>query len=309
MKLNLHLFPAMLLAMAMSLISSPLFAQQFGTVSASGDKVIERLPTELVMRIDMVGRAETLDEALKTLSKRKESAELLLKSLGAKMDTIEYGDPTTSNAASQGQRQMQEMIRQRMGRIGGPVPEGLKIPESKTVTLPLTVRWSLDATDATQLLKLVTDLSKKIEDADLAGIKSEEANLAEQELIEESEAMGYDPWSDEEQTKPGTPVFSYAARITPEERSQAMKEAFAKAKANAQDLANAADQELGPLLNLHGSSDGGPSPEMMYDYSYRRGMPRMENNDPLSSESPQLGKVTFRFSVQASFRLADEKSN
>lgn len=305
MKSKSCLIPALLLGVTCALAPMPALGQDRPIISVSGEKTIKRLPTELVMRIELVGRDETLDEALQAVAKRKEAAGLLLKSLGANMETVEFGDPTTSNASNQGQQQMEAMIRRRMGRIDGPIPEGLKIAEASTVTLPLKARWKLTATDATGILKEATELRKKIEEADLAGVKSNEASLAEQELIEESESLGFDPYSEEPQAKPGTPVFSYATKITPDDRSQALKEAFEMARANAEELANAANRKLGPLSGLHSSSTAGPSQEMMYGYNYRRGMPSMEDNDPLTAETPQLGKLTFQFILQASFRLAD----
>ncbi len=301
------------LLIAISVVSASVFvtaevpAQETPMVSASGEEILKRWPTQLVLRLDLIGRAGSLDEALEEMEKRKESAGLLLKSLGAQMDTVEYGDPTTSNAASQGQEQMQAMIRQRIQRSGGQIPEGLKMPESTTVTLPLTARWDLATTDPTKLLRQVNELRKQIEKADLGGVKSDESSLAEQELLEEAEAFGYDPYSNEQQAKPGTPVFTFAAKITEEERSQAMKAAFQSSQAEAKELAAAAGRELGELMSLASSSHGGPSPEELYGYGYGRRMPMPTNDDPLSTEVPELRKVSFRFAVQARFRLATEK--
>lgn len=278
-------------------------AQEPGVVSAQGRNELERWPAEMIVRIDLMGRAATLEEALQTLEKRKEAAQLLLKSLGADMETVEYGDPTTSNIVSQGQEQMQQMIRQRIQRSGGEIPEGLKTPEAATVTLPLTVRWKLAEQEPTGLLLSVTKLRKEIEAADLAGTKEDEGTLAEQELMEEAEAFGFDPYSNEEQAKPGTPAFSFAATITEEERQAGMKAAFAAARADAETLASVAGQSLGGLKTLAGSSREGFSSE---EYGYSPfGRPRYvpTSDDPLTAESPVFGKVKFAFAVNATFIL------
>lgn len=309
MKSGIRILFAILVMIASTMHCLEASAQEPPMVAANGEEIIKRWPTQLVLRLDLVGRASTLDEALEILDKRKESAGLLLKTLGAEMDTVEYGDPTTSNVASQGQAQMQAMIRQRIQRSGGKMPEGLKMPESITVTLPLTVRWKLDASDPTKLLRQVDSLRKQIENADIGGVKSDEPSLAEQELMEEAESFGYDPYSDEPQAKPGTPVFSFAAKITAEERNQATKAAFQSAQSDAKDLATAAGRELGELMSLSSTSRGGLSPEEMYGYGYGRRMPMPPNNDPLSTETPVLGKVSFRFNVQARFRLVSDKAN
>ncbi|WP_158265594.1 SIMPL domain-containing protein [Blastopirellula marina] len=278
-------------------------AQEPGIVTTQGQSEIERWPTQLVVRIDLIGRAGTLQEALETLEKRKEAAKLQLKTLGADTETVEYGDPTTTNVVNQGQQQMQQMIRQRIQQSGGDIPEGLKTPESSTVTLPMIARWKLDADEPTKLLLSVTKLRKEIEEADLAGTKEDEGSLAEQELMEEAEAFGFDPYSGEEQAKPGTPSFSYAATITEEERQAAMKKAYAAAQTDAEQLAAIAGQSLGGLKNLAGTSRDASGSEG-YGYSpFGRSRFVPTSDDPLTAESPAMGKVKFNFMVNAAFYL------
>jgi uncharacterized protein YggE len=297
------------LTLAASCLAPPsLFAQESATVAASGTQVIERLPTQLALQIELIGRGKTLKEALAKLDRRKQAAGLLLKSLGAEMDTVKYGDPTTSNASSASQQQLQAMIRERIGRSGGETPEGLKLPESVTASLALSARWKLSSDKPSELLEQATQLCKKIEDADLGGLKDgDDASLAEQELIEEAEAYGgYDRYSGEQAVKPGTPNFSYVATITPEERQAAMKSAFEAAQRDAEELAAAAGRELGNLVTLesHAMSQS-PYEEEYYGYAaaYRRQMMLGAANDRLSTQGAELGKLNFTFVVQAKFQL------
>ncbi len=283
-----------------------LAAQESATVTASGAKIIRRQPTELLLQIDLLGRGKTIKEALGNVDKRKDAADLLLKTLGAEMESVEYGDPTTSNAASASREQMQELIRQRIANSGGATPEGLKIPESVTVTLPLTARWPLMSKNAASLLEEVAGLQKKIEAADIAGMKDNQGlSLAEQELLEESSSYGYDPYSGEERTPPGTPSFSFAAKITPEARGAALREAFQAAQRDAAELAAAAGMELSGLSKLDSNAAGGSSyAEEYYGYGgYRRQTAMSVGEDRLSSQTGELGQVTFTFSVTATFRL------
>ncbi|RCS54084.1 DUF541 domain-containing protein [Bremerella cremea] len=302
MKSSIRLFMALAVVTA-SVVSGPFAtAQEQPMVEAEGKEVLKRWPSQLVMRLDLIGRAGSMDDALAALEKRKEVAKTLLTSLGAEMDTVEYGDPTTTSAASQGQEQIQAMIRERIQRSGGSVPAGLKVAESTVVTLPLTARWELDTSDPVKLLQQATVLRKKIEDADIGGAKSQKLSLAEQELLEEAEAYGYDPYSDEPQAKPGEPVITFAAKITEEERSQAMKAAFEASVKDAKELAAAAGQDLGLLMSLSSSTYGGMSPEEMYGYGYGRRM-ATPSDDPLVSEVTDLSKVSFNFAIRARFRI------
>lgn len=294
------------LASLSCLCVNPVAAQKSATVSASGAMVVRRQPTQLLLTVDLLGRGKTLKEALGNVDKRKDAADLLLKTLGAEMESIEYGDPTTSNSASASREQLQELIRERIANSGGETPEGLKIPESVTVTLPLTARWPLMGKDAASLLEEVAGLRKKIEEADIAGMKDDQGlSLEEQELLEESSSYGYDPYTGEERTPPGTPSFSFAAKITPEARRAALREAFQAAQAEAAELAAAAGMELSGLSKLDSDASGGSSyAEEYYGYGgYRRQTAMSAGEDRLSSQTDELGQVTFSFSVTATFWL------
>jgi len=77
----------------------------------------------------------------------------------------------------------------------------------------------------------------------------EEESEADAELAEQLAEMG-STYEDPSQLKPGEPVFMYACAVSEEEQSKAYAEAFARAKASAEQLSRAAGIELGPLRGL-----------------------------------------------------------
>lgn len=282
-------------------------AQESATVSATGRQLLQRSPSQMAIRIELSGRGPSLKEALAQLEERKEAAGIILKSLGADMETVTYGDPTTSSASGVSQGKLQAMIRQRISRSGEPAPEGLKLPESTTVAVPLSVRWNLEGDDSIELLQQTSKLRKAIEEADIAGMNDDSASLPEQELLEEAEGFGYRSYSGEEPAKPGTPVFSFVATITPEERREALQAAFQAARDNAEELAAASGRKLADLIMLESNAIGGsPYGEEMYGYpgAYRRQVSVPQIPDRLTSQSDEFGKLPFMFMIQARFKLA-----
>ena len=98
-------------------------------------------------------------------------------------------------------------------------------------------------------------LQEKIKAADLAGTKeAEKLSPEEQEIVEESADMVAS--SEDPRSQVGQPVFIFIAAVSKEDREKLLSEAFAKAKAQAADLAKAANVELGPLTGLSGQCSG-----------------------------------------------------
>ena len=100
-------------------------------------------------------------------------------------------------------------------------------------------------------------MREKVKAAELGGGKEapklspEEQEVAEEMAAQTARNMG----SDEEQAKPGEPHFLFVARLSPQDRQTALAEAFAKAKAQAAELAKAAGAGLGPMTGLSGEAE------------------------------------------------------
>ncbi len=291
---------------ASRLLADPLPADQ-PTVSVTATHMLTRKPTELVMQIELVGRAPTLKQALGKLKDSTHRAEAALKILGALPDSITLGNPTDSGKAGTSQSRLEQMMRQRMLGMRGKRPQGLEVPETVTLSQPLTARWLLAGDDAAARLESAAALTKKITDADIAGVKSSDATLAEQELIEEAELLGQE-YGEEEQAPAGTPSFFFMATISPEDRRQAMQSAFDRARQEAADLAAAAGMQLAGLARIENANN--PSQDemiMLMQYGYGgRSMgptPDFEFDANTTSFTQDLSKAKFSFNVQATFYL------
>ena len=124
--------------------------------------------------------------------------------------------------------------------------------------------------------------------------------------------MGNDP----SQAQPGTATFTLVSKIAPQDHSQALADAFLKAKARAQEIAKAAGAELGSLRQiglqvLSGSdSENGENPMQAY---YRMmqvagaGAKPSDPDYPLEAQGTQPGEVAYRVIMSASFDLKERR--
>ncbi|MGA2798929.1 MAG: SIMPL domain-containing protein [Thermoguttaceae bacterium] len=281
------------------------------TISATGTVSVKRKPTVLRMYLELVAKGSSLDEALKKMKDRRESARAQLETLKADKDAITFGDPSLSGAASPRQRQIEIMLMARMQSRG---KKAAKTPSAAPVTVSvlLTAQWSLEAETPEQMLLLAQSLQEKIKAADLAGIKdAEKLSPEEEELADEASQMI--DQSGEQRTPAGQPYFMFIARLSQADREKLLGEAFAKAKTQAADLAKAADVELGPLTGISGQCGGQRNlgEEEYNPYNNSSSIRRMlaqqtaEDADETRCEamSNDPAAVSFSGSVQANFRL------
>jgi hypothetical protein len=281
------------------------------TVSATGTATLKRKPTVLRMYLELVAKGSSLDEALKKMTQRRESARTQLETLKADKESINFGDPGLSGAKSPRQRQIEAMVMARM-QSRGKKPAKTPSAAPVTVSVLLTAQWSLEAETTEQMLVMAQTLQDKIKAADLAGNKeAEKLSPEEEELAEEAaQMMGS---SGEQQTPAGQPYFMFIAKISKEDREKLLSEAFAKAKSQAADLAKAADVELGPLTGLSGQCAGQRNfgDEEYNPYNNSSSIRRMlaqqtaEGADETRYEamSNDPASVSFRGYIQANFRL------
>lgn len=284
-----------------------------GTVSGAGVVSIEKQPEVMRMHVDLIAKAGSLADALKSLNTRKQSARKQLKDLGANMDTLRFGAPSISNAQSEEQQQlaqMMTMINQRRGR--GAKTETKQSAVPVTVTCPVTVEWKLTAKTPEDLLKFTHPLQQEIRDADISGMNDASALTPEQkELVEEmgDELSNYSRYSSSNEKKPGEPMFLFAAAISEEEQDRALSEAFQKAKAKAGRLAKATGAELGELVSVTSAGSQGldDSNAAYYGnyYSELQSIQEMLSNDPADEAKEAVGmkpeSVKYNVRVSAWF--------
>jgi uncharacterized protein YggE len=287
-----------------------------GSITGTGTAVVKRQPTILRMNLMLTAKGKTAEEAVAVLKARRQTATAELVKLGADKKSIQVSNLSVSAAENQRRRQVQMMIRQRM-QAGGGAAKLPKLPEVVNVVAMLTAEWPITAKDPEELFLTVQQLQGKVKGAKLAGGKeAEKLSPEEEELAEEMKGeMGY--YGGEEEFDPSTPMFSYVAKITEEDRTKAMAEAFQKAKADAQRIAAAAGVQLGPLAAL--SSDtvrhmypGYPDYGPQMSPGYRPMMERLrmpdgrENaeDEAVASDPAQVG---LSVSANASFRLGNAR--
>jgi uncharacterized protein YggE len=284
------------------------------SVTGSGTTVLTRSPKTLRLRIDLSGSAKSTKDALAKLKSIGDAATAKLTELGAEKETVKLSPPRIADASNDQRRQMEMMVRQRM-RAGGKKPKAQPEPPV-VVSASLTAEWKLAGKDAAALLIEGHDLEESVKAADLAGSKhkSEEASEEEQEMADEmADQFGM---QNDGQPKPGQPLFVYVAKVDEAERAKALSSAFAKARAEAEQLAAAAGVQIGPLRGLQ--SQAAPSDIENYGYSRYNGMRQYlmsqmsaagEGQDalPVEAVGTHPGEVKMTFAVYASFDLAGSK--
>jgi len=276
------------------------------TVSGTGSVEIKRQPETLRVQIELMARGKTLKEALDKLKARREEAQATLIQLGARKDGIILGDATTADDLAGRQGDVDRMMRDRNRALNKPPG---KVETASIVSGVIRVDFPLPARGADEFLLASRGLQEKIKSADLGGLKDKgKLTPEEQEAIEE--AVGRPRRGDEGEVR-GDPLFFYVSKISEEERSKALAEAFAKAKRDAERLARAAGAELGALHRITNPYSGGGDLDDPYALS-RRGyygqsqLARpLDGTDDESAEAVGLqpGKVSLRLGVVAEFTM------
>ena len=156
-------------------------------------------------------------------------------------------------------------------------------------------------------------MQETINAADLAGKKSfDKIGGEDEELTQELEGMNPGYGNDPSQTQPGTAAFTLVSKIAPQERWQALADAFKKAKAQAQEISEAAGTGLGPLRQLGslvqsgGDSDNNGNEWQAYYQlmqANRGAAPASDSASESEAQGSQPGEVSYRVTVTAAFDL------
>jgi uncharacterized protein YggE len=282
-----------------------------GTVSGSGMVILKRKPDRLRMRVDVIVQGKTIEEALTNLKDRREAIRGQLAMLGAAKESVAFGDPQLNTTVLQARQQMAMMIMARMGK--GAKKSAKKGATPVVISTRLTAEWPLKGKDIEALLVEVSRLQESINAADLAGKKElEKLSGEDEELSQELEGMQANFGNDPSQPQPGSPTFALVNKITAQDHARALADAFQKAKARAQETAQAAGAELGPLRQLGSQVQSGGEPEGadngMQAYLRAMGMARAggtpgEAADSMEAMGTQPGDVSYRVTVTAAFDL------
>jgi hypothetical protein len=221
-----------------------------GTINGSGTGVIVRRPEFVRLQMDLLARGKDLKEALEKLKDRREAARLQVTQLGAEASSILFSDAAVMESDRNEQMQMQRMM---LNRVRRGRSKAAKKPEPKqpvTVAAALRADFPIKQTSSDAVLVLVAELKEKLVEADVSGAKELEKGTEKEELTEEEEEMMMQMSYSSDQQPPGEPNFIYVARISDQDQSDALAQAFTNARRHAERMAKAAGVGLGALRSL-----------------------------------------------------------
>jgi uncharacterized protein YggE len=292
------LFAAVLCLCLPAALSAAQSAAQ-GSITGNGTASIKQRPDILRLQVDLSAEGKDLKEALTRLKELQASIKPQLVTLGAAEASISFGDARIQQQRDDQRRQMEQMMRARMG---GKKPAQPQTPPV-AVTCMLKAEWAIKSGTAEETLIFAHELKQKV--VALTSKQSKALTPEEEERMEEEgvSLSGYDDGS----PKPGEPVFVYVRKLAAEERAKALAEAYAEAKDHARQLAQAAGIQLGDLLHLtaaaapdHEQYQYDPYAQRMMYAMMQRGYTQAMKNDEAIGMDPSA--VVTTITVTASFQ-------
>lgn len=284
-------------------------------ITATGMATLKKDPQSVRLQMELVAQGKDLKEALAKLKDLREAATRKVGELGAKTDAIRFEDLRTVPAQTD-QQQRVRMQRMVQARMRGEKPDAKAEVKKEPVKVSVTLKaeWPLKEGTPEDRLVATSELEHKVRAADLAGQKSAETMTAE-EKEEAEEAEGEEPeyYSGDEGPQPGDPVFFYVAKVTEEEKTKLLADAFTKARENATRLAQAAGAQLGALQFLNGGDTSGypdydaygsySGQYRQYAYQLMQRLREAQGDDDMEAIGVQPGQVTTKIHVSASFAI------
>jgi uncharacterized protein YggE len=280
------------------------------TISASGVSVVKQLPTSLRVTVPLSGKGRTPEEAVANLKVRRESAAAQVLALKADKKDVTFGDPSISNAQTDRQRQVEQLIAQRRSQ-GQKVPKGLLTQDVYLVDCSMTVEWPFASKTAEEFLLESHNLVQKIKKAELIGKSDTEKLTPEEEEVADEIANAAESEDGNESQSTTVQIF-YVARVPEKDREKAFADAFVKAKKNGEDLAKAAGVELGPVVAIAGIETGNQNTETETYAStpWANGLHRVSPPSPDAAEQQSNESVgadpdsmKFTYSLNVIFKM------
>lgn len=309
-----------LLAVSIVIVGTPYGLAQYGGgledgIQGTGNITLERSADRMRMQVVLLAKStKDLPDALSKLKAQRGKVEKQLQTLGVIKDSVKFGDPHVDTSQDDPNRRMQVMMRQRMNRQRGKKPEKEKEVKIVKLKMNLMADFPLKGADSTALLMESTKLQDAIKAADLGGLKeAEEPTAEEAEMEEEGEEPDFN-YGNQNGPKPGEAQFIFLTRISDADLEKARSDAFKAARAEAGQLAKAADIQLGDLVRLGRSYGGGVDADDVdgdeYQAYYNRGFGQMlrryqnrEADEVAEAVGISPGKLKFRVGVMASFAI------
>lgn len=163
--------------------------------------------------------------------------------------------------------------------------------------------WPLKSQGVEELWSLRHELSEKLKQRDAGGFLRVQGLTVDQ-LDEMTQQLEADPFGmGMEQFSVGA-QFKFVAKIPPQRKQLAMKQAFRMAQQNAEEVAASADRSLGPLLTVAITD---PAEYIISGYSYGYGQQQNQSRDKQNEISgPSPGPLKRVITTNVSFELAEE---
>ncbi len=217
-----------------------------------GQVSLEPSRLELTMRV----QAQGIDakSAAQSLMDHKEKVREDLVAMNADPESITFTSTKFESGQSEQQRQAAQMMQYQMRASGVPASVPDDTPEIVTAIAGLTAQWALPDVDRDALALLPQRLKEQVVSRDLAGKKNQpdlddearESLEQMQEMMEESfGGFGFGDGDDS-----SGPRIVFTATAEPEQREEAMQQAFKKARDSAELIASAAGIGLGKLRRI-----------------------------------------------------------
>jgi hypothetical protein len=284
------------------------------TVTGHGTAELQKQAEYLRIHVEILAKGRDPREALTKLREKRQNAQSFLQGLGVSAPGISFSDPAVTSENDEAQRHRAMFIRHMM-RNQGKKPEAKpKAPPPVMVACTLKAEIRLKAPNAEELLVLAHTLEGQLRAADLGGMRDlKQATPQDEELAQEAQEEMID-MNEGNMPKRGEPLFLYVCKVSDEEQSQVLAQAFQKARREAAQLARAAAADLGPLYHLDGNSPEGfnaadlISGENPNSYQVLQQL-LIDRDRPVGSKQSgeavglQPGKVTFRVVLSAAFEL------
>jgi hypothetical protein len=281
-----------------------------GEISASGSFEVKKQADLVRIQIEMFGKGVDLKEALAKLKTRRVGAQKFFEGLPGAV--VDFSNPKITTEKNPQEQQMRMMMRMQMQQ-GKPAKAKPKEPPPVVVSCEMKAEVPLAAATPEDQLLAASALEERVKGADLGGSKSLAHVTAQDDEQNQEEMDG----NGEQEPKRGMPVFIYVSKLTEDEQSKAIAQAFKKAKQQAALLAKAAGAELGSLqqLCLDGSSENYSSElwqEIQADafaqQMYQRMFGGYPGNVSVDRSAPEAvglhpGKVIYRVGLTAGFGL------
>ena len=273
---------------------------QAAEVAGMGSSTIVKMPQTMRLQAQLNVDGRDAQDAVAKLNEKKAAVKRKLIDLGANEGSVQFTNLQERSAAERAA----EVAWIARTRMSAPWPAATTRPiPGVSLSCMLKADWAIKARNETDLLLEAIAIQEKVRAAGIAGREVSGLPPAESAWRVEMEAIAQMSGASLQRKI----SFIFVSKLTPEERTKAAAEAFARAKEQASILAKAAGSELGGVRQLS-SHIGMPENFPMPDYEiYRYGYAISQAAQPPYSGDEAIGlepaAVSALLIVQATFAM------